>query len=238
VATPNPTFTRTDLPEPIIAMQTETDVFGLGGVGMRQPDAAAFRLWEVPGSSHSDAYTVIKGPRDRGDNPAVAAVIETRDAQPPFIRCVLPINDGPGHWVLKAAIAALDHWVRTGEAASSAPLLALNEEGTALARDELGNAIGGVRTPYVDAPVATLSGEGQSGSTFCGLFGTTDLFDDTTLSALYPTREDYIEAIDTATDAAVEAGFLRPADGDLIKAQARDSDIGVTAAARLPSPPA
>jgi hypothetical protein len=47
---------------------------------------------------------------------------------------------------------------------------------------------------------------------------------------LYPTREAYIDAIDTATDSAVEAGFLRPADGDLIKAQARNSDIGAAAA--------
>jgi hypothetical protein len=31
--------------------------------------------------------------------------------------------------------------------------LEVNAEGTALARDEFGNAIGGVRSPYVDAPV-------------------------------------------------------------------------------------
>jgi hypothetical protein len=233
VSTPNPTFTRTDLPEPIIAMQTETDVFGLGGVGMRQPDAPLFRLWEVGGSGHSDAYTVIKGPVDRGDDPAVAEVIETKDARPPFIECDLPINDGPGHWVLKAAIAALDGWIRRGDAAPSAPLLDLNEEGTALERDSFGNAIGGVRSPYLDAPVATLSGEGQSGTSFCALFGVTELFDDATLSMLYPTREDYIDAIDAATDSAVEAGFLRPADADLIKAQARNSDIRGTVAAGL-----
>jgi len=225
VPTPNPTFTRTDQPEPVIAVQTETDVFGLGGVGMRQADSALYRLWEVPGSGHSDAYTVIKGPVDRGDDPAVAAVIETRDARPPFIQCDLPINDGPGHFVLKASLAALDNWIRTGEAAPSAPLITLNAQGTALARDQFGNALGGVRTPYVDAPVATLSGEGQTGTSFCRLFGVTELFDDTTLAMLYPTREAYISAIDTATDSAVAAGFLRPADAELIKTQARRSDV-------------
>jgi hypothetical protein len=61
VSTPNPTFIRTDLPEPIIAFQTESDVFGLGGVGARQADTPLFRLWEVAGSAHSDAYTIIKG---------------------------------------------------------------------------------------------------------------------------------------------------------------------------------
>jgi hypothetical protein len=229
VSTPNPTFTRTDLPEPVLAFQAETDVFGLGstgGIGMRQPDHDRYRLWEVAGTAHADAYTVIKGPVDRGDDPTVADVIETVDARPPFIQCVRPINDGPQHWVLKGAIHALDHWIRTGEAPTSAPWLATNEAETELLRDELGNALGGVRTPYVDAPVATLSGYGQSGTSFCALFGTTDLFDEATLAALYPTRADYIAAIDRATEEAVAAGFIRPIDGDLIQARARTSDIG------------
>jgi hypothetical protein len=224
--TPSPTFIRTDLPEPVIGLQAEGDLFVLGSVGMRQPDAANYRLWELGGAAHSDAYTVIKGPADRGDDPAVADVIETADASPPFITCDTPINDGPAHWVVKAAIAALDRWIRTGEAAPSAPLLALSADGTGFARDEFGNAIDGVRTPYLDAPVATLTGEEQTGTTFCRLFGTTALFDDATLAELYPTEQAYIDAIDEATDAAVEAGFLVPADGELIRALARNSGIG------------
>ena len=43
---------------------------------------------------------------------------------------------------------------------------------------------------------------------------------------LYPTQQDYIDAIDSASDAAVAAGFLRPADADLIKARARSSGLG------------
>lgn len=228
VSTPDPTFTRTDLSEPVLAVQAETDIFGLGatgGIGMRQPDNARYRLWEIPGTGHADAYTVIKGVVDRGDDPTVADVIETPDARPPFITCNRPINDGPQHWVLKGAIHALDHWIRTGEAPSSAPRLAVNEDETELLRDEFGNALGGVRTPYVDAPVATLTGYGQTGNSFCALFGTTDLFDEATLAMLYPTREDYVAAIDAATDEAVEAGFIRPIDGDLIKARARTSDV-------------
>lgn len=225
VPAPSPAFLRTDLPEPVLSVQTETDVFGLGGVGGRQPDAAMYRLWEVPGTGHSDAYTVIKGPVDKGDDPSVAEVIETKDAQPPFISCDVPINDGPGHFVLKAALAAVDNWVRTGEAAPSAPFIDLNADATGLARDEFGNATGGVRTPYVDAPVARLSGEGQTGVNFCRLFGVTELFDAATLAMLYPTRQDYIVAIEASTDSAVAAGFLRPADGELIKAQAQESDV-------------
>jgi hypothetical protein len=227
VAAPNPAFIREDLSEPVITLQTETDVFRLNSVAMRQADSNAFRLWEVAGSAHSDVYTTIKGPEDKGDDPTVADVISNSDARPPFIQCEVPVNDGPGHWVAKAAVAALDRWIREGEAASSAPLLELNAEGTGFALDSLGNVQGGVRTPYVDAPVAILSGEGQSiDNGFCRLFGTTVLFDDARMAELYPSQDAYVNRIDEATDAAVAAGFLLPADATLIKQRARDSGLG------------
>lgn len=227
VEPPSPAFLREDLPEPVITLQTETDVFRLDSIASRQADAEKLRLWEVAGSSHSDVYTTSKGPNDKGDDPTVADVILNADARPPFISCETPVNDGPGHWVAKAAIAALDSWIREGEPAPTAPLLSVNSEGTAFRKDELGNVLGGIRTPYVDAPVAILSGEGQpANSAFCGLFGTTELLDDVTMLALYPDQQAYIDAIDAASDAAVEAGFLRPADADLIKDRARTSGLG------------
>jgi hypothetical protein len=233
VLTPDPVFMREDLPEPVLTLQTQTDVFRLNSVTQRQSDTASLRLWEVAGSAHSDVYTTIKGPLDRGDDPTVADVVSNSDARPPFITCPLPVNDGPGHWVAKAAIAAVDRWLRSGEPAPSAPLLTLNAQGTDFEYDRFQNVLGGVRTPYVDAPVATLAGEGQppANAAFCGLFGTTVLFDAATLAELYPDKTAYIEAIDNATNEAVAAGFIRPADGDLIKARARTSPIGAVAGA-------
>jgi Alpha/beta hydrolase domain len=225
VTSPGRTLIRADFPQPVLGVETETDIFGLGSSAEPQPDAENFRLWEVAGNAHYDAYGVVKGPVDRGNDPGVAQIIETRSGDSAgIIQCQLPINDGPGHWVLKAAIASLDHWIRTGEPAASAQPIARNATNTDLQRDRYGNAIGGVRTPHVDAPVAVLSGQGQSGTSFCFLFGTTALFDEATLSQLYPTREAYIDAIDTTTDRAVERGFVLPADAELIKAQARRSE--------------
>jgi hypothetical protein len=50
-------------------------------------------------------------------------------------------------------------------------------------------------------------------------------FDETKLAELYPDKQAYINAIDAATDSAVEAGFLLLADGAIIKARARTSPL-------------
>jgi hypothetical protein len=224
---PRPTFIRADFPEPVIGFEAEGDIAGREDrpAAVPNPDADNYRLWEVPGNAHFDAYGVVKGPDDRGDDPEVAEVIEFSSAiASGLLECDRPINDGPGHWVIKAAVNALDRWIRTGEPAPAAERIPRNAEGTDVERDQHGNAVGGIRTPYVDVPVATFSGGGQTGSSFCGAFGTTDLFDEATLSMLYPTQQDYIDAIDAATDSAVENGFIVPEDGELIKAQARLSD--------------
>jgi hypothetical protein len=222
VATPFPVLIRNDIPEPVLLVETETDYFGLGKVGAHQPDAANFRQWDIAGNAHYDAYGVIKGPHDHGNDPSVAKVIERTDAGAGgYITCTLPINDGPGNWVLKAGIHNLDQWIRTGKPAPSADPLLINDDKTDFQRDQYGNALGGIRTPYVDAPVATFSGSGQTGSSFCFLFGTTKLFDEAMLSTLYPTHQDYVDAIDKATDSAVGKGFILAEDGELIKTEAQ-----------------
>ena len=92
--------------------------------------------------------------------------------------------------------------------------------------DNHGNVLGGIRTPAVDVPIATFSGLGQTGSTFCFLFGTTVPFDAATLRTLYPTHATYVSAVTKATSRAVRAGFILKPDGRLIKAAAAASSIG------------
>jgi hypothetical protein len=77
----------------------------------------------------------------------------------------------------------------------------------------------------VDVPLATLSGLGQTGGAFCSIFGTTLPFDAETLAALYPTHAAYVAAVNDATDAAVEAGHIRPADAALIKQAAEELEL-------------
>jgi hypothetical protein len=121
-------------------------------------------------------------------------------------------------------MAALDHWVATGRAPPKAPRLELNPpekagEAPKLALDGSGNARGGIRTPWVDAPTAKLSGFGNSGGPFGFLVGTTQPFDAAALARLYPGgKADYEKKFDASLAASVKAGFILPADEAEIRA--------------------
>jgi hypothetical protein len=98
-----------------------------------------------------------------------------------------------------------------------------------IARDEHGNALGGIRTPYVDVPVSALSGEPVAGAPpVCQSFGTTTPFDAATLARLYPDHDSYVEAYTASTEAAVAAGFILRPDADELIATAEQSAIGTS----------
>jgi hypothetical protein len=219
---------RTDLAEPVLTYQTETDLITLGYLPSRQPDSERFRLWEVAGTAHADTYTVVVGFTDKGDTPVGAELLIVAAPIPGFIECDTPINSGPQHFVLKAAVHALDRWVRGDGAPPIAPRLEVSGDPAQFVHDDLGNVVGGIRTPAVDVPIATLSGLGQTGGSFCRIFGTTVELDAETLADLYPTHDAYVDAVSESADSAVAAGFIRPADAELIKQAAEEADVPPT----------
>ena len=217
---------RSDINVPVLTFETETDLTFLYYFPARQPDSERFRLWEVAGTAHADTYTVEFGFEDLGDSPDVANILLTTVPISGY-ECGQPINSGPQHFVLKAAIAALNEWVRYGRPPPTAPRLEISAgPPVVILRDVNGNALGGIRTPQLEVPVATLSGEGQSESLVCLIFGTTVPFDGAKLASLYADHEAYVSAFNAATDRAVQEGFILPADAELMKAAAAASDIG------------
>jgi hypothetical protein len=56
--------------------------------------------------------------------------------------------------VANSALRALDAWLRTATPPVVAPRLEMNDAGSAIARDADGIALGGIRTPPIDVPVA------------------------------------------------------------------------------------
>jgi len=174
----------------------------------------------MPGTAHVDNYMFFVGGHDDGH----ASIATLADYWKPNAalfgaRMAKPINDGPQHhYVAEAALAALDRWVATGKAPPKAPRLELHppeKEGVppTLALDGMGNARGGIRTPWVDAPIAKLSGFGNTGGPYGFLVGSTQPFDAATLAKLYPGgKADYLKKFDASLAGAVKAGFILPAD--------------------------
>ena len=211
VPTPDGLTMRDDLPVPTMMLQTEYDVYKFSSAAARQDDTPKFRLWEVAGRA------------DYGIDNSYTRVLESTTA----LNCSAPVNSGPQYFVVSAAFAALRTWIVDGTAPSIAPRIEVSGTPLNVLKDALGNAKGGIRTPYVDAPVATLSADGQPAGSRCTLFGTTKLFDSTLLKQRYSSHEDYVAKVEASVSAAVAKGFLLPADAAMINLSAQNSSVGV-----------
>ncbi|MEX2100367.1 MAG: alpha/beta hydrolase domain-containing protein [Acidimicrobiia bacterium] len=226
IAAPTPTYIRDDLDAPVIVLITETDLVVLGYRAARQDDAKRLRTWEVAGTAHADAGTLASG-ADEGDGSTDVAIFAAMATPPatPVLGCAPAINAGHQVYVVRAAVHALDAWVRDATAPPRAPRLEMDATGGAFVVDEHGNVRGGIRTPAVDAPVATLSGIAVTGGGLCRLFGATTPFDGPTLLSLYPTHAAFVKAWNKAVAASVKAGFVLAADSGNLERAAAQSTI-------------
>jgi Alpha/beta hydrolase domain len=196
---------RDDLDVPVMIVETETD---LGPVlryfDARQPDHERLRVWEIAGTAHADDFQT-------------GGFAE-------LFGFAHPVNRGPQHLVMKAALRHLDTWVRDGSPPPVAPRLTA-VAGPRLVRDGYGNALGGIRTPIVDVPVAEVTGDNDATTRFELLFGRTVPFDADTLRALYPSRKAYLEAYRQSAADVVAAGFVLVEDETDLLAMADPSGI-------------
>jgi hypothetical protein len=211
---------RPDLRVPLLTIITETDLFGgrrQGYHSARQPDNQQLRVWEIAGTAHADNYTILVAPIDTGSAPLadiVAGYAPTNMLMGQQLEHC--INFAPQHhYVLQAALSRLRSWVSTGRPAPSGALIELDGEQPIL--DDRGLARGGVRTPWVDVPIARTSGAGSDESTMASIFGSGELFDAATVRRLYPGGvADYLLRFGASLDTAIEAGFLLAADREEI----------------------
>jgi hypothetical protein len=226
IAVPAPARIRTDLNVPVIVIQTETEVPGF--VASRQPDTARIRTWELAGTSHADRYQLTGG----------SARSTAQPCADPDPKLVVPINDGQMTFPMRAALRHMKRWLSDGTPPPSAPPIAT--DGNAIRRDPAtGLALGGVRSPLVDAPTRTLNGirAPAGGGGFCRLFGRTDEWNgdadawdggpadpsptpEPVLSRLYRSKADYLKKFDRAIDAAVKRGFVLKDDAVALRADA------------------
>ncbi len=110
----------------------------------------------------------------------------------------------------------------------------------AIARDEYGNALGGIRLPQIKVPIGRFIAVNETaGKPFCTNLGGFDLFDgqpagttindfwdEPTINQLYRNHGAYIAAFVQAVDRLVAAGFMLEPDAEIAKADAARSGIG------------
>jgi len=217
-AVPTPAHIRTDLRVPVMMLATETDLFGLHFYEALQPDTDRIRTWQMAGTAHADQSTLDYGITSGRQWDKTSKV-------PDFAKMCGSVNDGPQSYIVRAAFAALNAWVVSGKQPPHAPPMTVTD-GSAIARDADGNALGGIRMPAVAVPTKTLSGDYEPGkSVICSLFGSQAPFSATKLKQMYPTHADYVAKVKKAAAAAEKAGFLLPADSDEIVTEAEAAPV-------------
>ncbi len=119
-----------------------------------------------------------------------------------------------------AALVNLIDWVTRGIAPPKAA--PIQQENGEIARDEFGNAKGGVRTPYVDLPTVryTASAPTTDDSNLVRrMIGLQQPLTPTVLHQQYKSRDDYLKRFDQEMDRLVAQRWLSRQDGDKLKAE-------------------
>ena len=127
---------------------------------------------------------------------------------------------------MNRAFDALERWVRDGTPPPKAEPIAIAGKFPYLktAVDSNGNAKGGVRSPYLEVPIATYYAS-REGRGLCTLFGYEVPFNSSLLKKLYPTHAEYVSKVNRSTDKLFKQGWLLKADAQQIKTDAAQAKI-------------
>ncbi len=204
---------------------TDVPVIGLVAQGEaqaalanRRADSDKYRLYEIAGAAHIDglAYSTMPAFPDE----IAAAGTAQGSAEWPFnAMCDPPVPLLPQpllKYAYNGALDALDKWVRKGVPAPKAPRLDVMDG--KLVMDAAGHATGGIRSPYVDVPIATYHTVTPGPGTCAELFSVTP-FDAARRAQLHGDQKSYVGKVNAATDRAVKAGFFTESDGKRMKAE-------------------
>lgn len=204
---------------PIIKLVNQTDLTYLN----RRPDSDAdpdlYRGYEIAGAAHVHDW-VLKWGAAESDVERTGAAGFLSDAL-----CKQHGEHGnefPTQYVLDGAWANLERWSRDGVPPPRAAPLEVRDPHHAratLVLDDFGNAVGGLRTPYVDVPLVRY-GVYMDGPGICELWGYQVPLAASVLERLYPTGRDYLEKVRAATRIAVAERWFTPEDGQRVLKEA------------------
>src|SRR5919106_873031 len=198
-------FPNVDVPTLQLNSQLEVqEVYAQDGIDYRKPDSdkprKPFRLWEVAGMPHHDSR----------ENPLY-------QREP----CDLPLNRFPYKPIVIMALDHLIRWVTGGARPPRAERISvIGGPGGEIELDANGNAVGGVRTTYVDVPFATHSPLNSGSDANCEVLGSQQPFSLDRLSSLYGSHDRYVGLVDKRLDRLVRKGWYPPRYARALRAQA------------------
>ncbi len=216
---------------PVIELFAQADIGT--NIETRRPDSDAapdlFRRYEIAGAPHLDPWEQLSFASEADTlkasgqaDPINKADCEPRDVDP---------TDFPVRFVFDAAWHLLDNWVRIGAAPPRAEPLSLRpDRGSvflpeqAFITDAYGNAMGGVRTPYVDVPTARWIGS-KFGPLPCMSQGYKYGFDSDKLRQIYPTHKSYVDKVRASAAMLREQGWLTAIDAQAIVDEAEQANV-------------
>ena len=212
---------------PVIDVQTLSDSYSFLGWAGEEPDSNTptdrYMLYQVPGASHIWTYQVAYTP---GPAELTAAGHPANDWQDNCLDTNL--NPFPLQYFIDGAFDSLDRWVTAGTPPPFASHIEAIGDGTPAATivdDQYGNALGGLRNPYVDVPIGTYYGTTAGTGTCELLWGHWTPFSQPQLQQLYPTHQSYVTAVENDVDDLLAARFLTSADAAAIIQQAQNAAV-------------
>ncbi|MDT8398211.1 MAG: alpha/beta hydrolase domain-containing protein [Pseudomonadales bacterium] len=231
---------------PVIELFAEGDIGT--NIATRRPDSDQtpdlFRRYEVAGASHVEPWEQLSfaSEEDMLRATGQASAINEANCVPKDVEA----SDFPIRYVFNAAWRNLERWVSQGVPAPKAERLQLIDPDTvnpglvreassfspaqAFVKDANGNAVGGVRTPFVDVPTARWVGAKQAADSAtpdfgCIFEGYKIAFSREKLRALYPTHPDYVEKVARSAQALEAQGWLTAMDRAEIIVEAQAADV-------------
>lgn len=203
----------------LVFLNSEAEAAGAALPLPKNTDEPRFRYYELPSTGHgmstpAEQLSDTERATQAGKMAAVlpAGIVGLTDRGQSNEYEVYDKVNAPIIWGIWANMYA---WLETGVPMPVAPPITRDASAPdGLARDEHGNAKGGIRTPWVEVPearyVARISAQNP-------LTAGMKRFDAAKIDALYGSREGYVERCRAAVDAMVPGRWIQARDTALMK---------------------
>jgi hypothetical protein len=194
-----------DLSTPVFQLNEEAQ-------GPHPDDNANYVLWEEAGTAHAPAawYNYIWAEKSRD---------QAVPGAPNAINAACGLNRGSVDYSARAGMAASQKFLTDGTVPPSAPRLTRDTGGTVL-RDADTLALGGLRHPFIEVPIAL----NRSETTDCPLFGLYRSWSAAKIQSKYATHAGYVSQVTAWANYEVTQGWLLPEDRDDVVAKAQQFD--------------